>query len=213
MGRWRHNAADPGGDEDEGQEMTAIDDVDVLPSDDEAFTSRCRRRRARRTQRRSRMHRGTQLNIVSLIDVFAVLVFFLLSGASITAGRYQQMELAMPTSSSALVEPPVEQASAPLLLTVTLLQDHIVVADAGGELARFSLSESPEKTDRSLSEMLAGIKASHPQEQSATLRVASNIDYGKIVKVMDLLSRAPDSGAAMFPNISLGDALMAEVTR
>lgn len=183
--------------------------VDFPDTEDDA-SSRRSRRRTRREQRRSAMHRGTQLNIVSLIDVFAVLVFFLLSGASITAGRYQQLPVAMPATAQAQNPEP---ESEPLLLSVTLLEDSVVVADHSGELARLPRTVEQSDLHRSLSDMLAGIKAANPDESHATLRVASGIAYADIVNVMDIISRFPGEARAMFPDISLGDVLAGEVIR
>ncbi len=55
-------------------------------------------RRARRMQRHHNSHKGTPLNLVSLMDIFTILVFFLLVNSSSTPQLPSQKDLKLPTS-------------------------------------------------------------------------------------------------------------------
>ena len=55
-------------------------------------------RRARRMERHHKMHRGAPLNLVSLMDIFTILVFFLLVNSSNTPELPRQRDLSLPKS-------------------------------------------------------------------------------------------------------------------
>ena len=95
-------------------------------------------RRKRRLERHQRMRaRAVHLNIVSLIDVFAVLVFFLLTTASITAAKLNVVDLNLPSADQQLTPD-----KPPLQLSVTLRKNELVVSDRNGALRR--LANTPE---------------------------------------------------------------------
>src|SRR3546814_2161790 len=77
-------------------------------------------RQSRRLERHQRMRaRAVSLNIVSMIDVFAVLVFFLLVSSSITAAKLNVINLNLPS--------PDQQTTPdkpPLQLTITRSEEH-----------------------------------------------------------------------------------------
>src|SRR3546814_11753805 len=95
-------------------------------------------RQSRRLERHQRMRaRAVSLNIVSMIDVFAVLVFFLLVSSSITAAKLNVINLNLPS--------PDQQTTPdkpPLQLTITLHKNGLDVSDRNGGLRH--LDNTPE---------------------------------------------------------------------
>lgn len=92
-------------------------------------------RRARRIQRHySRMHRAGGLNLVSLMDIFTILVFFLMVNSSDVKVMQQATDVALPVSTA---ENPGEET-----LLVEVSGDSIRVQ--GREVARLTDGESGE---------------------------------------------------------------------
>lgn len=164
-------------------------------------------RRARRLERHQRLRaRAVHLNIVSLIDVFAVLVFFLLTTASITAAKLNIIDLNLPSADQKLTPD-----KPPLQLTVTLRHGSLDVSDRAGGLRR--LQNTPEGYNvQALGDLLVNVKKSAPAETSVTLLLEPDIPYDDLIKVMDAARFTPAEARAaglpseMFPNVSLGDA-------
>jgi len=167
--------------------------------------SRKQRRELRTNKLRSR---EAELNIVSMIDVFAVLVFFLLVTSSIVSARLNVISLNLPEES--LVEPPPPKEP-PLALTIILRKEGLSLAERGE--VKHTLPNTPGGYDlQSLSNFLVEVKRGHPKEQSITLLLEPDIPYEDLVRVMDTArvtpaeARAQGVAAEMFPNIALGDA-------
>ncbi len=166
-------------------------------------------RRSRRLQRHARMRgKTTHLNIVSLIDVFAVLVFFLLVSSSISAARLNIISLNLPSPDQ--TAPPPEQDKVPLQLTITMRSSGITVSDSRGVLKRIANTTSGYDID-ALSELLVQVKRTAPEEKSVTLLFEPEIPYDNVIQVMDATRLAPlalagDMQRELFPQISIGDA-------
>ena len=151
--------------------------------------------------------RAVSLNIVSMIDVFAVLVFFLLTSASITAAKLNVIDLNLPSADQQT--PPPDKP--PLQLTITLRKVGLEVSDRSGSMRR--LENTPEGYNvQALSDLLAEVKKTSPAETTVTLLLEPDIAYDELIKVMDAArftpaeARAAGLPAEMFPTISLGDA-------
>jgi biopolymer transport protein ExbD len=168
-------------------------------------------RKKRRELRTSRLlARETELNIVSLIDVFAVLVFFLLANSSILAARLNVLTLNLPEEQASL-PPPEEQ---PLALTVSVLKDRLLVQTFGGTPRPIPNTDAgPDLA--ALNAMLAGIKREHPKEQDVVLALEPDTEYDLLIQVMDAARVTPEDDQArglpaeMFPNVALGDVPVA----
>jgi len=165
-------------------------------------------RRIRRLQRHHKQRaRAVHLNIVSLIDIFAVLVFFLLVSASLAAARLNVFSLNLPSPDRAAT--PQEHNKQPL--TITLRKSGISVTGSNG--VRRELANTPEGYNiQALSDLLVEVKKSDPSEQSVTVLLEADVAYDNLVKVMDAAritpaeSRAAGLPREMFPQISIGDA-------
>jgi len=169
-------------------------------------------RKARRSRRLARhLKRGgnEELNIVSMIDVFAVLVFFLLVSSSITAARLNVLSLNLPSNDQ--TTPPDKQ---PLQLSVSLLPGALVVSDRNGAVRR--LDNTPAGYNlQALSETLVETKKAAPTENTITLLVSPDVPYEDVVKVMDAARLTPAEARnlglprELYPLISIGDTPVA----
>ncbi|MGH8432107.1 MAG: ExbD/TolR family protein [Solimonas sp.] len=167
--------------------------------------------RIRRLQRHHKQRaRTVALNIVPLIDVFAVLVFFLLVSSSLAAARLNVISLNLPAPDRTVTPP--EQAEPPL--TVTLRKAGIEVAASNG-VQRF-LANTPNGYNlQALADLLVEEKKSDPSEQTIVVLLEPDTPYDDLVKLMDTARLAPAEARAaglpreMFPQISIGDAPIA----
>lgn len=165
---------------------------------------------ARRRKRQKQQHETEDimevLNLTPMMDVFTVLVVFLLITAVFTSITI--MELSVPTSAGAAA------ASQPNFAI------EVIVRKAGLEIANGRSVEAviPKKDDKydleKLSEMLCALKAQYPGKEDATVLMEPKVEYDYLVQVMDTVRsaevRAPGSTEVakvlLFPKISIGDA-------
>ena len=163
--------------------------------------------RSARMARHHKRHREATINLVSMIDMMTILVFFLLVHGGFV--RLAVLELNLPTAQSeAAVETPEFQ------LEVTVRESGIEVGDrATGLLNRIDKTGDDYHLDQ-LSAYLSQIKGQFPQKTDATLLLEPDIAYEVVVAVMDRMREtervAEGDGqlvrADLFPEISLGDA-------
>jgi biopolymer transport protein ExbD len=159
----------------------------------------------RKLERRHR--KPAELLLVPMIDIFTVLVTFLLMTAVFS--RTVILELKLPSQSAEFVPPPPG-----LKLEVILRQDLLQVADSNsGPLASFPRSKRDLPYDLAgLSEYLQVVKAKYPEMTDATLLLESDIPYDSLVQVMDTMRLVEQRQnnvlvqAELFPNVSIGDA-------
>jgi biopolymer transport protein ExbD len=155
-----------------------------------------------------RRHRKpSELMLVPMIDIFTVLVTFLLMTAVFS--RTVILELKLPTQSTDFVEPPPG-----LILEVLLRKDMVQVADRNsGPLATFAKKTPDADYDlQGVSEYLQRVKNRYPEMTEATLLLEPDIAYDSLVQVMDSVRTVEVrqgpllTQAELFPNISIGDA-------
>jgi biopolymer transport protein ExbD len=161
---------------------------------------------ARRQLRNHARYRGrNDLNIVPMLDVMVILAFFLIFTAVFSRTSILEVHLPGPGASAA---PPVPT----LELEVIVRRGGLEVADRHtGVLTTVPATATGQDVVR-LSAYLEDVKARFPDEQSATLLVAEDVDYDTIVQVMDAVRvrQSTDGGKVvrreLFPQIALGDA-------
>ena len=146
------------------------------------------------------------LNLTPLMDIFTVLVVFLLITAVFTSITI--LELNVPTSAGGAAA------------TKPNFAIEVIVRKAGLEIANGSSVEAaiPKKDGnydlKLLSEMLLRLKAQYPQKEDATVLMEPKVEYDHLVQVMDTVRSAEirEEGSketervVLFPNISIGDA-------
>lgn len=157
-------------------------------------------RELRMSIRRARRRRGTDLNIVSMIDVLTVLVFFLL----VNALSVSTLGINLPDS-SAKAQPPPAHA-----LSVVVRANGLTLSDNSQVIGTFAKSE--QKYDlHGLTTRLRDIKNRAPQESNITLRLEYGIPYETLISVMDAVRSFADgphhTERELFPVISIGEAI------
>lgn len=169
--------------------------------------SRIARRQARS---HARMHGRNDINIVPMLDVMIILIFFLIFTAVFS--KMNILELNLPLADG----PPVELPTV-LELEVIVRQGIIEVADRNTGLLQAlpDTTEGPDLTG--LSNFLRRVKIRFPEKKDATVLLESDIPYDTMVQTMDtmksfdaMLDDQPVRGE-LFPQISVGDAPVARV--
>lgn len=152
-----------------------------------------------------RRRRPAELLLVPMIDIFTVLVTFLLMTAVFS--RTVVLELDLPAKVTQFRDPPPG-----LQLEVLVRKDLIQVADRNtGPLA--TLPNTPQGYDLdALTAYLKRVKAKFPEKTDATLLLEPGVSYDTLVQVMDhvrvfvVAAGLGTTQAELFPNISIGDA-------
>jgi biopolymer transport protein ExbD len=159
----------------------------------------------RKLERRHR--KPAELLLVPMIDIFTVLVTFLLMTAVFS--RTVIMELKLPTQTAEFTEPPPG-----LELEVVLRKTGLVVQDRkSGPLESFPRADASAPFNlKGLSEYLQFVKGKYPEKTEATLLLEPEVPYDELVQVMDtvrILEQRQEGQlvqAELFPDVSLGDA-------
>ena len=157
----------------------------------------------RRLQRHQR--KPAELTLVSMIDIFTVLVTFLLMTAVFS--RTMILELRLPPANADFQEPPPG-----LQLEVVVRKDSLIAQDRNsGPLATFPDKDGAYDYD-GLSQYLQRVKSKYPDKTDATLLLEPDTAYDTVVQVMDRM-RVLEVNAGLnieqyelFPDISIGDA-------
>jgi biopolymer transport protein ExbD len=146
-----------------------------------------------------------ELLLVPMIDIFTVLVTFLLMTAVFS--RTVILELKLPPANAEFTPPPPG-----LQLEVIVRKDSLLVDDRNsGPLAPFPNHDGAYDYD-GLSKYLQLIKSRYPDKTDATVLLEPDIPYDVVVQVMDRM-RVLEVNAGLnvvqyelFPDVSLGDA-------
>ena len=153
-----------------------------------------------------RIRKPAELMLVPMIDIFTVLVTFLLMTAVFS--RIAIVELDLPSSAGG---PPAEPA----------FRLEVIVREAGFELTNGKeVIAAVPKVDgaydlKTLSELAYALKQDHPEQDDASVLLEPAISYDDLIQAMDAIrsveSPAPAPGAeptrvALFTNIAVGDA-------
>ncbi len=168
-------------------------------------------RRSFQTRKLERHNRKpAELLLVPMIDIFTVLVTFLLMTAVFS--RTVILQLNMPASQTEFREPPPG-----LQIEVMVRKDLLQVADRNtGPLA--TLPNTPAGYNyEGLTEYLKRVKAKFPEKTDATILLEPDTPYDTLVQVMDRVRVFEVSQgmntvqAELFPDVSIGDAPATDV--
>ena len=152
-----------------------------------------------------RQRRPSELLLVPMIDIFTVLVTFLLMTAIFS--RTVVLDLKLPSNNASFPELPKG-----LNLEVIVRRDSMTVADRGtGPL--HELPNTAEGYDLDgLTTYLKFVKSRYPDKTEASVLLEPQISYDTMVQVMDR-TRAVQVNAGLrtvqaelFPQVSIGDA-------
>ena len=151
------------------------------------------------------MRKPAELLLVPMIDIFTVLVTFLLMTAVFS--RTVILQLNLPASQTEFKDPPPG-----LQLEVMVRKDLLQVADRNtGPLAKFP--NTPAGYDyEGLTGYLKRVKSKFPEKTDASILLESDTPYDTLVQVMDRVrvwetkQGLNTVQAELFPDISMGDA-------
>jgi biopolymer transport protein ExbD len=160
---------------------------------------------AGRVRRNHARYRGRhEINVVPMVDMMIILVFFLIFSAVFT--KTNILELNLPGADAAV--PDLPQG---LNLEIIIRKGGIEIADRGTGLLR-TVPLTGETYDlKGLSDYLQLVKSKYPDKTDATILLEQDIQYETLVKVMDTVRvfQVPNSKwdmAELFPDVSVGDA-------
>ena len=152
-----------------------------------------------------RQRRPSELQLVSMIDIFTVLVTFLLMTAIFS--RTVVLDLRLPSNNASFPELPKG-----LNLEVIVHDDSLVIADRGtGPLHTLPNSAKGYDLD-GLTEYLKFVKSRYPDKTEATILLEPQTPYDTLVQVMDRTRIVEVNAglstvqAELFPQVSIGDA-------
>ena len=161
---------------------------------------------AARAMRNHAKYRGrNDLNIVPMIDMMVILVFFLLFTAVFSNTNILELNLPAPNSS-------VPELPKGLQLEVIVRENTIEVADRNTGLLQRLPDTAQGKDFEGLSNYLRRVKIRFPEKKDATVLLEEDIPYDTMVQSMDTmksfdttLDGQPVRGE-LFPQIAVGDA-------
>jgi biopolymer transport protein ExbD len=152
-----------------------------------------------------RMKKPAELLLVPMIDIFTVLVTFLLMTAVFSRTVILQMNL--PAANTEFKEPPPG-----LQIEILVRKDLLQVADRNtGPLATMPNTVNGPDYD-ALTEYLKRVKAKYPEKTDASILLEPDTAYDTVVQVMDhtrvfeMKEGIQTIQAELFPDISMGDA-------
>ncbi|GFE81607.1 hypothetical protein GCM10011487_36070 [Steroidobacter agaridevorans] len=159
----------------------------------------------RRVMRNHARYRGRhEINVVPMIDMMIILVFFLIFTAVFT--KTNILELNLPGADSAVPDLPEG-----LNLEVIIRKDKIEVADRGTGLLKSVPASATGYDLTGLQDYLKLVKTKYPDKTDATILLEQDIAYDTLVQVMDtvrVFSVGENSWTygELFPDVSVGDA-------
>ena len=158
---------------------------------------------SRIVKRQSRNHaryRGrNDINIVPMLDVMVILIFFLIFTAVFS--KMNILELNLPVDGG---PPPVLPAV--LELEVIVREGGIEVADRNTGLLQRLPDTAQGKDFEGLSNYLRRVKIRFPEKKDATVLLEADIPYDTMVQAMDTMLDGQPVRGELFPQIAVGDA-------
>jgi biopolymer transport protein ExbD len=152
-----------------------------------------------------RMRKPSELQLISMIDIFTVLVTFLLMTAIFS--RTVVLDLKLPSNNASFPELPKG-----LNLEVIVRNNLLQIADRGtGPLRTLPNTDKGYDLD-GLTEYLKFVKSRYPDKTEATILLEPDTPYNTMVEVMDrtrvveVNAGLQSVQAELFPEVSIGDA-------
>ena len=159
----------------------------------------------RQARNHARYKGRNDINIVPMLDIFTILLFFLIFTAVFS--RTHIVELNLPAQSSEPLKVPEG-----LVLEVVVRKDGLVVQDKNSGPLQPLPNTDKGYDYEGLTAYLSRVKVRFPEMRAATVLLEQDIPYETIVATMDAvrsfegtLDGKPARGE-LFPQISLGDA-------
>ena len=163
----------------------------------------------KRRWRKKRSNRPAELDITTFMNLMVILVPFLLISAVFS--RITILELDLPAPGSVNQQDNKDEPEK-VQLEVILRKDVIEIGDRKRGLLKLVEVTPDGSYLQQVSDMLQQIKARLPDKQDITLLLETDIEYERLVEMMDTLRVAQVEQddemitAELFPVISIGDA-------
>jgi len=161
---------------------------------------------AARAIRNHAKYRGrNDLNIVPMIDMMVILVFFLLFTAVFSNTNIIELNLPAPNSS-------VPDLPKGLQLEIIVRHTGIEIADRNSGVLRSLPKKDGDHDYAGLSEYLQFVKSKYPTVLAASVLLEQDIQYEVLVQTMDNVrlwqmdDKPKYTKVELFPDISVGDA-------
>ena len=155
-------------------------------------------------------HESEELELTTLLNILVVLVSFLLLSAVFSKITIQ--EINMPPLASSPED--ASKNTPPVVIEVMVRKDGLEIGD--GTKVTTRLPKEGNRYDTAmLSQKLKLLKDENPGKRDVILLVEPDIDYARMIAVMDALKfvdvKAPREGSpplriTLFPNVTVGDA-------
>jgi biopolymer transport protein ExbD len=156
--------------------------------------------------RRAGAKKPAELLLVPMIDIFTVLVTFLLMTAVFS--RITIIQLDLPSSAEGKPSEPAFR------LEVIVRKEGFELTNGSERIAAIPMVDG-EYDLKTLTEMALALKREHPQTENASVLMDPAVDYNYLILAMDAIrdTQVPGSGSdarpmkvALFPKIAVGDA-------
>ena len=147
-----------------------------------------------------RTRKAVELLLVPMIDIFTVLVTFLLMTAVFS--RIQILQLDLPSSASGPTSEPKFR------LEVIIRENGLELTNGNARISEIPTVDG-EYDLKALSEQALSLKREHPDVNDASVLSEPRIPYDAVIQVMDAIRSAPVSKTEtvqLFPNVAIGDA-------
>jgi biopolymer transport protein ExbD len=156
------------------------------------------------SRRRARLDPEAELNLTAFLNMMVVLLPFLLTTAVFSRLAVIGVDVPTPGPRPEAAEPPPPPPVAPYSLSLRLEADGVVVRSGAATLAPIPRGPDGAYDTGRLGEVLAGLKAGHPEHDTVDVFARPDTPYAELVGVMDAASFRPDGGA-LFANVRLGE--------
>ena len=147
-----------------------------------------------------RMRKPTELLLVPMIDIFTVLVTFLLMTAVFS--RITILQLELPSSSA-------NAAASPPEFRLEVIVRHEGFELTNGQQLIAALPKVDGEYDwATLSQLTQQLKSEHPDVDDASVLMERDIQYDYLIQVMDAIrsTEVDKSKVELFANVSVGEA-------
>jgi biopolymer transport protein ExbD len=122
------------------------------------------------------------MNLTSFIDIFSMLIFFLIFNMVLNEVAAIQMQMGSDQASTTPIPEPVKEVEAALQITLTAT--HVDLLEQG-RVKRIPYTEEEDFDWSQVSEFLQAARAKFPQKQDIIVRSRDAVSYGMLVKAMD----------------------------
>lgn len=142
---------------------------------------------------------GSEPNLTPFIDLFSVLVCFLLMTAAwlqLESVQVQVEKAPSPSTSTVDVPPPPDKDEKKVRLSVFLYPDRVAAKENDNEQVIPNLPNQKGFDESKLKNLLSEWKRRHPEKTDVVLNTEAHVTYGEMIRLYDLLisQKWPDVG-------------------